>query len=75
MSNNYFIAFSQAKSEGNVIAYGYTPNPIPGQSVSGSSPLGSEETYADFTSYQARLAVLGFEVSIDPALQAQTSDS
>jgi hypothetical protein len=73
--NNYFIAFNQTNSQGNVIGYGYSPNPVDGQSISGIFPLGSEETYADFASYQARLAVLGFEVSIDPALQTQTSDS
>lgn len=51
----YYIAFSEANSEGNVIAYGSSPNP-----TSGITPIGSEEIFEDYASFSARLSELGF---------------
>lgn len=51
----YYIAFSEADYQGNVIAYGSSTNP-----TSGITPLGSEEIFADYASFSAALSALGF---------------
>lgn len=51
----YYIAYSEAEYEGNVIAYGSSPNP-----TSGISPVGSEEIFEDYNSFSIRLTELGF---------------